>query len=143
VDRSTALTYLTNEFAELAADAGFSSGQTTTAYNIALDMSLRQLGYAEIDLATTDVGQSNILNYLSLMTYYALKRFARLLALRVDTTVGMQLQAKRSQAAIQVKALLDDAEAEVIAKGFQVGPVPAFALGRMNLDFMEPSYGEY
>ncbi len=143
MDRSTALTYLTNEFAELAADAGFNSGQTTTAYNTALDMSLRQLGYQETDLATTDVGQSNILNYLSLMTYYALKRFARLLALRVDTTVGMQLSAKRSQAAIQVKALLDDAEAEVIAKGFQVGPVPAFVLGRMELDFMEPSYGEY
>ena len=143
MDRSTALTYLTNEFAELAADAGFNSGQTTTAYNTALDMSLRQLGYQETDLATTDVGQSNILNYLSLMTYYALKRFVRLLALRVDTTVGMQLSAKRSQAAIQVKALLDDAEAEVIAKGFQVGPVPAFVLGRMELDFMEPSYGEY
>ena|SRR6266487_1929334 len=143
MDRSTALTYLTNEFAELAADAGFNSGQTTTAYNTALDMSLRQLGYQETDLATTDVQQSNVLNYLSLMTYYALKRFARLLALRVDTTVGMQLLAKRSQAAIQVKALLDDAEAEVIAKGFQVGPVPAFVLGRMELDFMEPSYGEY
>jgi hypothetical protein len=144
MDRSTAFAYLTNEYAELATDSGLSGTQITTAYNVALDMSLRQLGYQETDLATTNVPQTQIIGYLALLNYYALKRFARVLALRVNTSVAGMLSASRSQAAIQVKALLDDAEAEVVALGFAVGKdAVAFSLGRMGLDFLEPNWGEF
>jgi hypothetical protein len=144
VDRATALNYLTNEYAELATDSALSGTPLTTAYNTAIDMSLRQLGYQETDLATTDVPQTQIIGYLALLNYYALKRFARILALRVNVGVAGQLSASRSQAAAQVKALLDDAEKEVVALGFAVGEnAVAFSLGRMGLDFLEPNWGEF
>ena len=144
MNRAAALTILQNEYAELAMESQFSDSQAATAYEFAIDMSLRQLGYTEDALSTTDVPQAQILGYLALLHYYALKRFARLLSIRVNVTIAGQLSAQRSQAAIQVKALLDDAEAEAVALGFPVGKdaVP-FALGRMELDFMEPSWGEF
>ncbi len=144
MDRPTALATLTEEYAELATDSGLSGGSITSAYNFAIDMSLRQLGYQETDLATTNVPQTQIIGYLALLNYYALKRFARILALRVNVGVAGQLSASRSQAAIQVKALLDDAEKEVVALGFAVGEnAVAFSLGRMGLDFLEPNWGEF
>src|SRR6266567_3616726 len=136
MDRATALTFLTNEYTELATDSGLSGTPLTTAYNTAIDMSLRQLGYQETDLATTNVPQTQIIGYLALLNYYALKRFARVLALRVNVGVAGQLSASRSQAATQVKALLDDAEKEVVALGFTVGEnAVAFSLGGGGLDF--------
>src|SRR6266446_10421557 len=140
MDRGTALNFLLQEYAELAKDSGLSDNAIINAYNVALDMSLRQLGYQEGVLATTDVPQQQILSYLALMHYYALKRFARLLAVRVNVQVAGQIATSRSQAATQVKALLDDAEKEVVALGFAVGADAApFGLGRMELDFLEPN----
>src|SRR5438309_12034196 len=142
--RGGALSFLQTEYTELATEAQFTDSQSTTAYETAIDMSLRQLGYQETDLPTVDVPQVQILSYLALLNYYALKRFARLLAIRVNVTIGGQLSAMRSQAAIQVKALLDDAEGEVVALGFPVGKdAVAFGLGRIELDYLAPSWGEF
>lgn len=144
MDRPTALTYLDNEYAELATEAQFNSGQISTAYNTAIDMSLRQLGYTEDVLPTTDVPQNQILGYLSLLNYYALKRFARLLSIRVNVTIGGQLSAQRSQAFANVNILLTSAEKEAVALGFAVGEdAVAFGLGRMTLDFLEPNWDEF
>ena len=144
MDRATALNFLLAEYQELATDSGLSDVQVAGAYLTAIDMSLRQLGYQEGDLPTTDVPQTQILSYLALLHYYALKRFARVLALRVNVNMVGQLAVSRSQAAAQVKALLDDAEKEVVALGFPVGEgAVAFSLGRMGLDFLEPNWGEF
>lgn len=141
--RSEALTYLTTEYQELAAEAKFTGQQLTDAYNLAMDMALRQLGIQESDLATADVDQAHVLGYLALLGYYALRRFERLLAVRVDVNIAGSLQAARSQAAKQVKLLLDDAKAECMAQGYAVGGTQAIVAGRFNLDFLESQEGNF
>lgn len=139
MNRAAATTLLTTEYQELVVDAKFTTQQTTDAYNLALDMSLRQLGYQESDLPTADV-LSPILSYIALMHYFTLKRFSRLLSVRFDVEITGALKASRSQAFAQVEKLLIDAEMECINLGFQVGGISAFQMGRITLDFMEPDF---
>lgn len=142
MNRVAAFTYLTTEYQELATEANFTVQQVQDCYNLAMDMSLRQLGYQETDLPTADVAQASIIGYLALLQYYALRRFERLFAIRVDVNVAGNLQAFRSQGAKQVKMLLDDAKAECVALGFSIG-VPAMTSGRFTLDFLEPTMGDF
>lgn len=142
MDRTSATTYLTNEYAGLMTEIGFNSGQIAVAYSTAADMALRQLGFAEVDLATADVAQADILGYLALLNYYALRRIQRDLAIRVDVTIAGQITATRSKAAVQVKALLDDARMEAEALGFSITK-PAMAAGRFTLDYLEPPQTEF
>ncbi len=140
--RSAATTWLTEEFNELAVEINFTPQQLGDCYSTAIDMSLRQLGYTEDVLLTQDVPQTQIVGYLALLNYYALKRFARAFSIRFDTNIAGSLQAFRSQAANQIKALLDQAEIECTSLGFAVG-TPQFQLGRMELDFLEPTLGDF
>jgi len=140
VDRTAAANWLTEKFRELAAYAKFTSQNTTDAYNGAIDMSLRQLGVQESDLATTDVEQSNVLKYLVLLRYYALDRFADLLSIQFDVEVGQKaVVAARSQAFKAVMTLKEQAADELAQYGIFVGSSQGFQLGRMTLDFQEPS----
>src|SRR5258708_40080737 len=109
MDRAAATTWLTSEFADLAADAGFTGGQITTAYSTATDMALRQLGVLETDLPTYDTTQAQVMAYLALLGYYALKRFARLLSVRVAVALPGPTSAQRQQAFAQVNVLLEAA----------------------------------
>ena len=143
MDRTAATTWLTSEFAELATDAGFTTDQLNTAYSTAIDMALRQLGVAEADLATYDTTQDQVMSYLALLTYWALKRFARVLSLRVSVTLPGPTAAQRNQAFGQVKALLADAEADLVRLGVDLGQ-STWQMGRVDLDFLEPgSQGEF
>lgn len=137
MNRAAATSLLTIEYQELVVDAKFTTQQTTDAYNTALDMSLRFLGYQESDLPTADV-QSPILSYIALMHYFTLKRFSRLLSIRFDVEITGALKVSRSQAFAQVEKLLIDAEMQCINLGFQVGGISSFQFGRITLDFMEP-----
>jgi hypothetical protein len=133
--RADANAYLVEEYRELATEAEFTSDQTTSAYSVAMDMSLRQLGYAEAALSTADV-----LKYLALLNYYALNRFAKLLSIRVDTAAGNNaINTKDSQAFDQVTKLQARAAQEVASYGIDVGGIGAYRMGRINLDFLEPS----
>jgi hypothetical protein len=146
VDRASALAYLTSEFAELATDAKFSSTQTSTAYNTAIENSLRKLGVVEEDLATADVVQADIQKYLKLLEYFALKRFSRVLSIRFDAEVGQKaVVATRSQAFKMVEQLIEEARSELAVLGIVVGgDNNIFEMGRINLDFLEPSkLGEF
>lgn len=146
MDRVSAMAYLSTEFAELATDAKFSSGQTSTAYSTAIDNSLRKLGVVEEDLATADVVQADIQKYLKLLEYFALKRFERLLAVRFDAEVGQKaVVASRSQAFKMVQQLVEEARSELAVLGVVVGgDNKTFEMGRINLDFLEPSkLGEF
>lgn len=141
MDRTAASAYLTQEYRELATDAKLTDQQITDAYNAAIDMSLRQLGTQETDLATASVDQINIIKYLALLNYYALKRFARMLAIKYDVAVGSgAVDAKRSQAFNHVSALLQDAEEQLLKLGIDVGGGPSFQLGSINLDYNEPGW---
>lgn len=140
MDRASATTYLSTEFADLAADAKFTSTQTSTAYSTAIDNALRKLGFVEEDLATADVIQADIQKYLKLLEYFALKRFSRVLSVRFDAEVGQKaVVATRSQAFRMVERLLEEARSELAVLGIIVGgDNNTFEVGRVNLDFLTP-----
>lgn len=140
MDRTTALAFLTTEMAELATDANFSSQQLTTAYNTAIDMSLRYLAYQETDLPTANVDQGNIMKYLALLEYFALKRFLRLLTLRFDVALPAPVKVTRSQVFGHIERLLRVCELDLARMGIEVGAVASFQMGRVELDFLEPDY---
>jgi hypothetical protein len=140
LDRTSAISLLTQQYRDLSVDAKFTSQQITDAYNASIDMSLRQLGYQEADLATADVGQSSVLKYIACLNYYALKRFSTLLTIRFDVEAGQKaIVAFRSQAFKAVQSLMHQAAEELVQYGIFVGSVQGFQLGRMTLDFQEPS----
>jgi hypothetical protein len=139
LDRTTAVNYLTEEFAELATDAKFTSQQTTNAYSTAIDNSLRKLGFAETDLPTAVVVQADTQKFLKLLEFFSLKRFSRLLSLRFDVEAGNKaISATRSQAFSHVERLVDEARAELAVLGVIVGGGSFFEMGRVELDFNEP-----
>jgi hypothetical protein len=141
MDRTAAMAYLTGEYQQLADDAKLSSTQVTSAYSVAVDMSLRQLGVQETDLQTTDIAQPQIIAYLALLDYYALKRFERMLSIKFDVNVGNNtVFAYRSQAFKAVQQLVQDAEERLLKLGYDVGGGPSFQMGRINLDYNEPGW---
>lgn len=140
MNRSSANAYLVEEYRELATDAKFSSQQTTDAYSIAIDMSLRQLGFEESALASAEAAPGDTLKYLALLNYYTLNRFAKLLAIRFDVEAGQgAIKAARSQAFDRVKLLKAEAAAELTQYGISVGGVESFEAGWVGFDFNEPS----
>ncbi len=139
MDRTSAIDYLTGEYSEVVTEVKLTSDQTTTAYTNAIDMSLRQLGVADIDLSATIVSQSQTISFIALLNYYVLKRLVRVLALKYDVNVTGAIEAKRSQAYEQIKQLFLEAEQEAINLGFNVGGIVGFQLGSIQLDFLEPS----
>lgn len=140
MDRTSAMNYLLEEFQELAVDAKFTSQQITNAYNTAIDNSLRKLSFAETDLATADVAQADVQKYIKLLEFFALKRFSRLLSLRFDAKAGNgAVDATRSQAFAHVERLLDDTRGELAQLGIIIGGSNFFEMGRVQLDFLEPS----
>jgi hypothetical protein len=140
MNRASATSYLTEKYRELAAEAKFTAQQITDAYNGALDMSLRQLGYEESALATADVIQSNVLKYIACLNYYALDRFVTLFALRFDVKAGSgAIDAQRSQISNHTVALRNLAAKELTQYGIVVGGAQSFQMGRLTLDFLEPS----
>ncbi len=141
IDRPTATNYLQEEYQDLATETAWASGTITSAYNVVLDQSLRALGYQESDLATANVDQAHVIAYLALCDYYALLRYAKFFATRMDVSVAPNISAKHSQVATQVNTLLKNAEKRLMQLG--VGPIEQFQSGRFTLDFLEPSVGEF
>jgi hypothetical protein len=139
LDRTSAFSYLTTEFTELATDAKFDANATANAYNTAIDNSLRKLGFAEEDLQTADVTQADIQKFIKLLEYFSLKRFSRLLSLRFDVEAGNKaIVATRSQAFQHVERLVQEAIGELAILGIIVGGSSFFEMGRIELDFNEP-----
>ena len=140
MDRATAVSYLTKEFTDIATDAKFDANATATAYNTAIDNSLRHLSYQETDLPTANVDQTNVIKYIALLEYFTLKRFMRLYSLKFDVSAGNKtVEASRSQAFTQMKSLLGQAEADLSRLGIPLGGVASFEMGRITTDILEPS----
>jgi hypothetical protein len=145
MDRTAATTYLTSEFSDIAKGAKFTTAQIDTAYATAINNALRQLDYAETDLATADVEQVNIKKYIALLEYFALKRFLKPYGTKYDVKVGSgAVDASKSQAFDMLRQLFADAEADLARLGIPLGGLASFEMGRINLDFLEPSkLGEF
>lgn len=135
--RAQALTWLKAEFADAVLDIGWTFTSSADEGNFAavIDNALRALGVAETDLATYDVPQDDIPDFLILMTYFALRAIVRALGLRVDVEADdPRTKVARSQAWKAYKALLDDAtkEAKDLLK-------PGMEYGNLVLDIYEPT----
>lgn len=139
MDRSSAIPYLAEAYRDVTTDAGFSSQNVTDAFNGAIDNALRMLGYTEDVLSITDVPQNQIRPYLALLEYYALKRFIRLYSLRFNVSITGAVSASRNQTFDALKQLLAEAEADCARLGYPVGGLPYFELGRLTLDYLEPT----
>ncbi len=137
MNRTAALAYVQNEYADIALEAGLDTTPLLQAYNTAIDQSLRGLEYPESQLGTTDVPDSQVIGYLALMDFFVLTRFLRVFALRTDVSVSGSVSATQSQTFKQVQLLRDAAEKRL--DGLGLSPVETFTSGRFTLDFLEPS----
>ncbi len=78
---------------------------------------------------------------MALMDYYALSRYAKFFATRMDVSVAPNIATKHSQVGTMVNTLLERAEERLTQLG--IGPVQQMQAGRYNLDFLEPGLGEF
>jgi len=141
MNRVAATGYLTAEYEAQATDSQMDDTRLAAAYSAVIDSALRKLGIAEAAIATADVGEEDSPAYMALLDYYALRRFARLYATRVNVSVGGALSTNRAQAFDQTKKLADEAAALCAALGYPVdaaGTNAEMSLGFLNLDFLEP-----
>ncbi len=97
MNRAAALDYLQGEFAEIAVETGLEQSPLLKAYNTAIDQSLRGLGYVESDIGTADTTSAQVTGYLALLDFYALTRFNRIFALRMNVNISGSVQAEQSQ----------------------------------------------
>ncbi len=137
MNRTQATSYLASEFSALLLEIGITAGQPTTDFfAIPVDNSLRAMGYAETDLPTVDQ-LTKVDDYIALLEFYALKRFAKNLSIYANIAINTTgLSRMKSQVYANVVQLLDKAHQEVIARGYDKGE--AFGLTRLELDFKEP-----
>lgn len=138
MNRTDALAYLKEEYAELSTEAAFDSDGELRTYSRVIDRALRDLGTDESVIPTASVTDAAaIMGFLALMDYYALERYARVFAMRTDVNVSGALSASQSQTFRQVMALRKTAVERLVQLG--LGPVEQFSSGRLNLDYLEPS----
>jgi len=138
MNRSEAVTYLDEQFSTIAGNLGVTAADTAAGYKGPIDAALRLIGTAEGDIATADI-TSSVGNYLAALDYTTLLRFQRMYAIRVDVSVGEPaVDKKRSQAFKAIGELLAHAkEAAEVAGVLDSGN--GWTMGRLQLDFLEPS----
>lgn len=136
--RASTASYLAVQFATLATETGQTTGDTSGGFGPAIDNALRKLGgTAEADLATASVADANVPAFLALCEYYALVRFARALATRVDTGITA-VEGDREQMFSHVRQLIAMAREECAAQGYPVDGSEAWSYARLQLDYIEP-----
>ena len=141
MNRSEAVTYLSETFAAIASDLTVTATDDAAGYKTPIDAALRLIGTAEGDIATADI-TSDVTGYLAALDYTALLRFQRMRGIRVDISVGEPaVDKKRSQSFKNLAELLAQAKDAAIAAGV-LNTTNGWTVGRLNLDFLEPSLDE-
>lgn len=140
--RADALNYLMQQYGELASEAQWDSQHAGDSYNGAIDNTWRQFGVVEASLATATVDDSNILPAQALLSFYILRRFLRTFAMRVDVNIAGSISASRSQLVKQLQSQLQAAQEEATGYGYYVGG-DSFVMGRLSLDYLEPTGTEF
>ena len=137
--RQASLSYLSRKFKNLINESGFKPDEAEECFGLAVDNAWRELGEPEDVIAAlaVNIDQGQIKDYLALLEYFALKQFTFDFSNRIDTAPDL-LPTKRSQIWDHTKALLNDALADISARGY--GP-DSFSLGRLGLDIYEPGEG--
>lgn len=137
MNRTQALNYLTNTYAELATEANWTETTRLFAYSLVIDQALRGLDVPEDSLQMTEVEHTeDITGYYALLDYYALSRYVTAFATRADVSVSGAISASQSQIFTQVNQLLAKAEERLETLGLE--PTEQITAGRYTLDFLEP-----
>lgn len=135
ISRANVATYLDEQFSSLAAAVG-QNATPATGYKPDIDNALRKLGKTESELATATATDAQRDAVFALGEYYALERFSRLLADRVNHTMGETKLDFTAQLA-HVEKLLARAERKLTALGYDVNG-SGWTIANMNLDWLEP-----
>lgn len=121
VTRDNIAAYLSTQFSSLAAAVGQSaSDDGETGYGPDIDGALRKLGTAEADLATATVADGLRDDVFALASFYAARRFWRLLGDRVNVKVDNSQYDYRYILG-NAKTMMDAAAEECAALGYGVG----------------------
>lgn len=136
--RAAAAGHLAVQFATLATETGQATGDTSAGFGPAIDQALRKIGgTAEADMATATVTDANTPAFLALAEYYALVRFARALATRIDTGITAT-EGDREQMFANVRKLIEIAKFEAAGYGYPVDGSSAWTSTSLQLDYIEP-----
>lgn len=136
--RSSAASYLAVQFATLCTETGQATSDTASGFGPALDNALRRLGgVAEAGLSSATLADEDVPAFLALAEYYALVRFARALATRVDTGITA-VEGNREQLFAHVQKLIALAATDCSAQGYPVDGAQTWSSARLQLDYIEP-----
>jgi hypothetical protein len=133
LDRTEALDYLTNEFSAQIEDTGLVADDVPEGFEPAINAALREVGIAKADWPTAEVDEDDEAAFEAFLEYFALSRFAKLLAQNINVGVNGK-NVSLQQAFANVKALLDAATAK--AKGYGLGGAGAYSYQTLNLGFL-------
>lgn len=128
------LVALQEEFAPLLASAGIlDPGAQQGVIARAITGGYGDIGALETGPALTTAQQADL---TPLAEFYVLQTILRAVAVQVDSTTADQKEAN-SQRYTQVLGLFTDAKQMIQARGY--GTVDLMQIGRLNLDFLEPT----
>jgi hypothetical protein len=133
LNRDDALFYLQNEFSAQLEDTGQSDGDTPDGFEPAINAALRELGVSRSDFLTATVADEDEAAFEAFLEYFALNRFAKLLAQNINVGVSGK-NVSLQQAFANVKALLDAATTR--AKAFGLGGSNSYSYQTLNLGFL-------
>lgn len=140
--RIAAATYVASEHTTLLGELGVDDTDEAGGIKSILDRSFRALGIAESDLRAATVDDSQTRQLEAVLDYYAILRFWRESAVRVQiskrTAAGSAVAKNREQLYDHLTVVLADALSRANALGLSVG-VDEFEIGALNLDILEPA----
>jgi hypothetical protein len=124
ITRLAAAAYLDGQYDNLAREINqLEHADGADGYGPDIDQALRSLGTPEDQIELAAVENAEVLVYYALCDYYALRRFARQLATKVDTGLPAQfaLEGDRPRVFENVMDLLAEATARVEEYGYPGG----------------------
>jgi hypothetical protein len=138
ITRAQIAVHLHYQFSTLATEIGqAATDESATGYGPDIDQAYRRLGTAAADLSSATVADADTPAALALAEYYSLARFGRQLALRADVGAG-SLSQRLGKQADTLAALTVQAAKKAAGLGYPVDAAPAWSLGSINLDYLEP-----
>lgn len=134
--RGEILAYLRGQYPEIGSELGFSAQDSLSGYGPAIDMALRTVGIAEASLAAPTLPTSvTVLDVLTLAEYFAILRFLKAVALKVDIRIDSPTAQKlQDQMTRHLGSLADRMKGFLEQRGFLAGD---FSMEFLNLDFLE------
>jgi hypothetical protein len=142
VTRDDALAYLQNEFSAQIADTGQPDTDTIDGFETVINSALRELGIARSAFDTAEVADEDEGAFQAFLDYFALLRFAKLLAQNINIGTGGDTFSLQ-QAFGNVKSLLEMAKTAAQVYGLGRGGASAYSLSTLNLGFLATDDGEY